>query len=88
MFGIMFWETSTDVRGKSALIKYNWLEKVITAGSVTVGFLAGDVPARLMLLIVFTNWLWIPIIVVYDMRLRREMALRPAIVGARASAST
>ncbi len=73
MFGIMFWEISRDVRGKSALIKYNWIEKTITAGAVTLGFLAGDVPDRLMVLIVFTNWLWIPVIFAYDIRLRRAM---------------
>jgi hypothetical protein len=79
MFGLMFWDASTDVRRKSALIKYNWIEKLITAGSVTLGFVAGDVPVRLMLLIVFTNWLWIPFILFYDLRLRRDMATPPPI---------
>ncbi len=76
MFGIMFWETSRDVRRKSVLIKYNWIEKLITAGAVTLGFLAGDVPARLMVLIVFTNWLWIPFILYYDIRLHHDMKAR------------
>jgi len=73
MFGLMFWETSRDVRNKSVLIKYNWIEKVITASAVTLGFVAGDVPARLMVLIIFTNWLWIPLILYYHIRLSREM---------------
>src|SRR4029077_21228844 len=56
MFGCLFWEASRDVRGKSALLKYNWIEKLITATAITLGYVAGDVPARLMFLIVFTNW--------------------------------
>ena len=75
MFGIMFWETSRDVRRKSVLIKYNWIEKLITASAVTLGFVAGDVSTRLMVLIVFTNWLWIPFILYYDIRLHRDMRI-------------
>lgn len=74
MFGCMFWEVSRDVRSKSALIKYNWIEKTITAMAVTLGYVAGDVPGRLMLLIVLTNWLWIPWILYCDVALRRSMA--------------
>src|SRR5215469_7060169 len=73
MFGVMFWETSRDVRNKSILIKYNWIEKVITASAVTLGYVAGDVPARLMVLIIFTNGLWIPVILYYNIRLSRAM---------------
>lgn len=74
MFGIMFWETSNELRGKLALIKYNWIEKTITAGAVTLGFIAGDVSTRLMILVIFTNWLWIPLLIYYEVRLRRNMA--------------
>ena len=63
MFGCMFWEVSRDVGGKAALIKYNWIEKTITATTITIGYGIGDIPKRLMLLIIFTNWLWIPFIV-------------------------
>lgn len=73
MFGFMFWETSRDVRGRAALIKYNWIEKTITATVVTIGYISGDVPARLMLLIVITNWLFIPVILSLDLRLRRDL---------------
>ena len=66
MFGWMFWEVSHDVRGKAALIKYNWIEKTITAIAITLGYVHGDIPQRLMILIVFTNWLWIPFIVWAD----------------------
>ncbi len=71
MFGCMFWEVSRDVEGKVALIKYNWIEKTITAGAITLGFLLGDVPQRLMVLIIFTNWLWIPFILWADLAVRR-----------------
>ena len=71
MFGLMFWDTSSDVVGKRHLIRYNWLEKTITATAITVGYVGGDVPARLMTLIVLTNWLWIPAILYYDVMVRR-----------------
>lgn len=74
MFGCMFLETSFDVRGKRHLIKYNWIEKTITATAITVGYLSGDVPPRLMLLIVFSNWIWIPAIAAYDVAVARRAA--------------
>lgn len=76
MFGLMFWETSRDVRKKAVLIKYNWIEKLITASAVTLGFVAGDVPGSLMLLIFFTNWLWIPLILSADIQIRRDIQAR------------
>jgi hypothetical protein len=72
MFGWMFWEVSRDVRGKAALIKYNWIEKTITATVLTWGYARGDIPLRLMLLIVLTNWLWIPFIIWAQVALQRE----------------
>ena len=71
MVGWMFFETSRDVIAKRHLIKYNWIEKTITASAITLGYFAGDVPPRLMLLIVLTNWLWIPVIFYYDLAVRR-----------------
>jgi len=73
MFGCMFWEVSRDPRGKAALIKYNWIEKTITALAITGGWLAGELPTPLMVLIVLTNWAWIPFILHYDMALRVVM---------------
>lgn len=73
MFGCMFWEVSRDVPGKAALIKYNWIEKTITATVITLGFFLGDIPQRLLILIVFTNWLWIPFIVWADLAVRKQL---------------
>lgn len=72
MFGCMFWEVSRDVHEKAALIKYNWIEKTITATVLTWGYAHGDIPSRLMLLIVFTNWVWIPFIIWAQVALQRE----------------
>ena len=73
MFGCLFWEASRDVRGKVALLKYNWIEKTITATAITMGYFAGDIPPRLMFLIVLTNWLWIPFILWVDIAVRRAV---------------
>jgi hypothetical protein len=71
MFGCMFWETGRDVRKKSVLFKYNWIEKSVVAVVVTVAYLAGDAPPRLMASVFLTNWLWIPVIIYYDLAVRR-----------------
>jgi hypothetical protein len=73
MFGCMFWEASRRPREKAALLKYNWIEKTLTALAVTAGYAAGEAPARLMVLITLTNWLWIPFILLADLRLRRVL---------------
>ena len=71
MFGCMFWEVARNVPDKFALMKYNWIEKTITASAITAGFALGQVPDALMLTITLTNWLWIPVLVYYDRRLAR-----------------
>jgi hypothetical protein len=78
MFGCMFWEVSRDPRRKAALIKYNWIEKTITALAITGGYVAGEVPTALMALIVATNWAWIPFLLYYDMALRAALR-RPGV---------
>ena len=72
MFGCLFFEVSRDVSGKIALAKYNWIEKTLTAIAVTSGFAAGTAPARLMVLITLTNWLWIPYLLYLDVAFRRR----------------
>src|SRR5512144_856534 len=72
MFGCMFWEASRDVRRKAALLKYNWIEKTITATAITAGYFTGDVPQQLMALIVLTNWVWIPFIIWGDLAMRKR----------------
>lgn len=71
MFGCMFWEVSRNVGDKAALIKYNWIEKTITALAITGGYIGGDIPIKLMVLIIFTNWLWIPFIIWADVAVKR-----------------
>jgi hypothetical protein len=71
MFGCLFFEVSRDVVRKSALIKYNWIEKSITAIVISLGYFLSDIPKRLMILIIFTNWLWIPFIIWADVAVRK-----------------
>jgi hypothetical protein len=72
MFGCMFWEISSDLVGKKVLIKYAWIEKSITSISVTLGYFTGNVPTSLFVLILFTDYVWIPLFVYYDYTTRRE----------------
>lgn len=74
MFGCMFFEVSREVPRKLPLVKYNWIEKTLTAIAVTSGFFGGTAPPGLMILTLFTNWLWIPYLVYLELGLRRELA--------------
>jgi hypothetical protein len=75
MFGCMFWEIARDMQAKRALIKYAWIEKSVTAISVTLGFVGGTVPAIIFGLVILTDWVWIPLFAYYDVQLRRRGAL-------------
>lgn len=75
MFGCMFWEIARDMHAKRALIKYAWIEKSVTAVSVTLGFVAGTAPTLIFVLVIFTDWLWIPLFAYYDVQVRRRAAL-------------
>jgi hypothetical protein len=66
MFGAMFWEISSDMDSKRHLIKYAWIEKSITALSVTIGYLSGRAPGEIIILIIFTDYVWIPVFLYYD----------------------
>jgi hypothetical protein len=76
MFGAMFWEISSDMDRKRHLIKYAWIEKSITSLSVTIGYLSGSAPGEILILIVFTDYVWIPVFLYYD-RLVAARARRP-----------
>ena len=47
LWGLMFWEISRDPIGKYPMIKYSWLEKMVTSGAVTVAWRNDQVPTRL-----------------------------------------
>ena len=70
MFGCMFWEIASDPRGKHALIKYAWIEKAIAAASVTLAYLTGTAPGIMMVLVVFTDWIWIGPFFYFDRQYR------------------
>jgi len=72
MIGCMFWETGCNIRGKRALIKYNWIAKSIVAISTKLGYFSGDVTVRLMALIMLTNGVWIPFMLYFDLAIRKE----------------
>jgi hypothetical protein len=65
LFGFLFWEIASDLEAKRHLVKYAWIEKTITAVSITLGWLAGELHVALFVLIVFTDWLWIPLFLRY-----------------------
>lgn len=72
MFGVMFWEISRNLYDRRRLIKYSWIEKCVTSISVTIGYLSGNVPGIFFILILFTDYLWIPLFCYYDIKMRRR----------------
>jgi hypothetical protein len=61
MFGCMFWSIAGDMLGRIRLIPYAWIEKSVTAVSVSLAFASGAAPGALFWLIVVTDWIWIPL---------------------------
>lgn len=70
LWGLMFLEIASDISGRRRMIKYAWLEKSITAVSVTIAYSSGEVGWRVMTLIVLTDWIWIPIFLFFDLKYR------------------
>jgi len=70
LWGVMFWEISRDPTGRYPMIKYAWLEKMVTSGAVTVAWRKEQVPNRFMVSIVFTDIVWIPLFLLVQARLR------------------
>jgi hypothetical protein len=60
LFGFMFFEIARDPLRKRVMIRYAWLEKLVSALSVTIGFFWGNAPASLFLMICLADWVWIP----------------------------
>lgn len=71
MFGAMFWEISRDPAGRRRLIKYGWIEKSVTATSVSIAYATGEIPLMMFDLILFTDYFWIAVFLYYDLALRR-----------------
>ncbi len=59
MFGFLFFEIARDPVRKRAMIRYAWIEKAVGAVSVTIGFLAGDAPTAVFIMICVGDWAWI-----------------------------
>jgi hypothetical protein len=56
MFGFMFQEIAADPLGKRALVRYGYLEKLVSATAVTVGYRAGDAPRATLALLTLSDW--------------------------------
>ena len=70
LWGWMFWEISRNLRDHRRMIKYSWLEKTVTATSVTIGFFQGSVGWLCFGMVLYTDYLWIPLFIYYDIRTR------------------
>ena len=73
LWGVMFFEISRDPVTAYPMVKYSWLEKLVTSGAVTVAWRQQRVPGRFMAMIVVTDIVWIPIFWIMQARLRRVM---------------
>lgn len=88
LWGCMFWEIANDMRGKRHMIKYAWIEKSVTAAAVTIAY-CGDTDRYLLvfLMILFTDYLWIPLFLFYDVITRGGPSETDALAEARSGLS-
>jgi len=61
LWGVMFWEISRDVLGRAPMLKYAWLEKMVTSTSVAVAYFSHNIPASVAIGVVLTDVIWIPL---------------------------
>jgi hypothetical protein len=72
LFGFMFLEIARAPFRKRAMIRYAWLEKLVSASSVTIGFLSGEAPWLLFLVICIADWAFIPLFICAGRTLRAQ----------------
>jgi hypothetical protein len=63
LWGVMFWEIARNPLRTSPMIKYSYLEKMVTSTSVLIAYLSGNVPTAFLVAIVFTDMIWIPLFI-------------------------
>lgn len=85
LWGIFFWEIAGDLDGKRRMIKYAWLEKTVTAVSVTIAYYRGEVGIECMGMVLFTDYLWIPLFIFYQVRTAGNPSPTSALARARAT---
>lgn len=73
LWGVMFWEISRHPVDRYPMLKYSWLEKMVTSGAVTLAWRSRAVPDRFMASIVVSDVVWIPLFWVLQLRMRRAM---------------
>lgn len=74
LWGVSFWQISTDPDAAYPLLRYSWLEKSVTSTSVLVAYARGRVPGRVAAGVVFTDVVWIPAFMSTHARLARSRA--------------
>jgi hypothetical protein len=72
LWGMSFWEISRDPEGSYRLIKYSYLEKMVTSVSIIVAYRKDQVPRRVVAAAVLTDMAWIPLFAGTHLALRRR----------------
>jgi hypothetical protein len=60
LWGASFWEIARDPVARRDLIKYSWMEKLVTSVCVLDAYRRGEVPLALVALVFGTDVAWIP----------------------------
>ena len=69
LWGVMFWEIARDLDSHKAMIKYSWIEKSVTTASVAIAYFGyEEVGLRVLIMILFTDVIWIFLFFYYDWR--------------------
>lgn len=63
LWGVSFWEIARDPLEHRDLMKYTWLEKLVTSACVVDAYRRGEVPFALVALVFATDVAWIPLFI-------------------------
>jgi hypothetical protein len=74
LWGVSFLEIARAPHERNVLLKYSYLEKLVTSACVVDAYRRGEVPARLVALVFFTDVVWIPMFAVAHRRVARSQA--------------
>lgn len=83
LWGVMFFEIAGDMDGRKRMIKYAWLEKTVTALSVTIAFARNEIPATTMWFVLYTDHFWIPFFLYYWARTKGNPSAEAQLARAR-----
>lgn len=72
LWGVLMWEISLDPIKNFKMIKYTYIEKMITFGSISWAFfLDKSTPMIVLLLVIYTDLFWLILFIIAELKLKK-----------------